>query len=222
MKIVKNLLVLSLSLILAFGASCNNEVNILITSKVEIEELNILIMGDSLITKSDWVDRLIKLLDDSYKFTKFKVVKSAKSGETSYDAMKRIDSVLDMTNPDLSVLAYGTNDTGTIRIADYKIYMEMLVVKSLKTGSYVLINTIGPIMGKGKEDYKYYNNILELIEHNYDNVEIIDVKTPLEKEIYCYYYANFTDGMHYSQLGASIVAETVFKRINEYLVRGNK
>ena len=173
--------------------------------------MTIVAMGDSLITKSNWVQTFDELLEANYPYADYNTIASAKGGEMARDGYRRFDSTVAVHNPQIVIVAYGTNDTGP-GISGFRSNLEGIVIKSKNLGARVFINLIGPIDWPGKEDYHEMNDIIRQVASKHGAV-VIDVLTPLSQNPGGY----FVDGMHYSSAGASVVAHTVFSYVSQYL-----
>jgi len=173
--------------------------------------MTIVAMGDSLITKSNWVQIFDELLETNYPYADYNTIASAKSGEMASDGNARFDGTVAIHNPEIIIIAYGTNDVGP-RHSGFTANLESIVSKAKSLGSRVFINLIGPIDWPIKEKYPNYNNEIRRIAEKYD-VVVIDVLTPLSQNPGGY----LSDGMHYSSAGASVVAHTVFSYVSQYL-----
>lgn len=173
--------------------------------------MTIVAMGDSLITKSNWVQIFDELLEANYPYADYNTIASAKSGEMARDGNARFDGTVAIHNPEIIIIAYGTNDVGP-RFSGFTANLESIVSKAKSLGSRVFINLIGPIDWPIKEKYPNYNNEIRRIAEKYD-VVVIDVLTPLSQNPGGY----LSDGMHYSSAGASVVAHTVFSYVSQYL-----
>jgi len=127
------------------------------------------------------------------------------------DGYTRFDSTVAIYNPEIIIVAYGTNDVGP-HVSGFKANLEGIVIKAKNLGARVFINLIGPISYPGKEEYSEYNDIIRRIASKHGAV-VIDVLTPLSQNPGAY----LVDGMHYSSAGASVVAHTVFSYVSQYL-----
>ena len=173
--------------------------------------MTIVAMGDSLIAKSNWVQTFDELLEANYPYADYNTIASAKGGEMARNGYARFDSTVAVHNPQIIIIAYGTNDAG-VGLWNFRDNLEGIVIKSKNLGARVFINLIGPIDWPGKEDYPKYNDEIRQIAARNDAV-VIDVLTPLSQNPGGY----FVDGMHYSSAGASVVAHTVFSYVSQYL-----
>jgi lysophospholipase L1-like esterase len=175
-------------------------------------DITIVVMGDSLIVKSTWVQIFNKLLKTNYPDINFNVIISAKNGEYSSGGNERFNKTVAIYNPDIIIIAYGTNDAGG-NLSLFKSSMDSIVEKAKKLNSKVFINLIGHIVGYGKKNnYPEFNKIIMQIAKRRGAVTI-DVLTPLLQNPGEY----LTDGMHYSLSGAAVVAEAVFNEVSKYL-----
>jgi len=192
------------------------EINGLATANFSLEDapgIDILVMGDSLIIETDWVERFGILLREKYKFTSFGIYKSGKSGATAEYGDKRIVLDLIKYNPDIVIIAFGTNDVNVTELDIYREHMEGMVEKSKKYGAEVFINFIGPFEPCAcKEEYIKYNDIIKIISYDY-GVRSIDVSTPLMRNTEKY----LADNIHYSYSGSEIVARKVFGSVTRYI-----
>jgi lysophospholipase L1-like esterase len=168
-------------------------------------------MGDSLINKSNWVQMFDDLLEANYPYADYNTIASAVNGEMARGGYARFDSTVAVYNPEIVIVAYGTNDVGP-HVSGFAANMEGIVAKAKNLGARVFINLIGPIYWPGKEEYAEYNDTIRQIASKYGAV-VIDVMTPLSQNPGEY----LTDGMHYSQAGAVVVAHTVFSYVSQYL-----
>ena len=173
--------------------------------------MTIVAMGDSLIAKSNWVQTFDELLEANYSYADYNTIASAKSGEMARDGNARFDSTVAVHNPEIVIIAYGTNDVGP-RSSGFTANLESIVSKAKSLGARVFINLIGPINWPNKENYPDYNNEIKRIAAKYGAV-VIDVLTPLSQNPGGY----LSDGIHYSSAGASVVAHTVFSYVSQYL-----
>jgi len=173
--------------------------------------MTIVAMGDSLIAKSNWVQTFDELLEANYPYADYNTIASAKGGEMARNGYARFDSTVAVHNPQIIIIAYGTNDAG-VGLWNFRDNLEGIVIKSKNLGARVFINLIGPIDWPGKEDYPKYNDEIRQIAAR-NGAVVIDVLTPLSQNPGGY----FVDGMHYSSAGASVVAHTVFSYASQYL-----
>ncbi len=173
--------------------------------------MTIVAMGDSLIEMSNWVQMFDELLEANYPYSDYNTIASAKGGEKASSGNARFDSTVAIYNPEIVIIAYGTNDAGP-RISGFEANLESIVAKAKNLGARVFINLIGPIYKPEKEKYVEYNNTIRQIAAKYGAV-VIDVLTPLSQNPGEY----LADGMHYSSAGAVVVAHTVFSYVSQYL-----
>ena len=173
--------------------------------------LNVVAMGDSLIAKSDWVQRLDGKLEAAYPYADYNTLASAANGEMSFEGLARFDSTVGPLGPQILIVAYGTNDTG-ISYSYFKYSIDNIVAKAKNIGATVFINLIGPITVPGKEDWPKYNQAIMEVAAKY-GVPVINVTSPLSQSKSKY----LSDGMHYTPSGSEVVAQTVFNSIAQYL-----
>ena len=173
--------------------------------------MSIVVMGDSLIAKSDWVQRFDDLMEANYPRADYNTVASGKNGETSNQGYYRFDNTVAVHSPQIVILAYGTNDAGW-SLSNFTVHMEGLVNKARNLGATVFINLIGPLNYPGKESWPLYNQKILEIAAKY-SLPVIDVLTPLSQSKGKYIY----DGIHYTPEGSAVVAQTVFNAVVPYL-----
>lgn len=174
--------------------------------------MTIVAMGDSLIAKSDWVQRFDQLLESSYPYADYNTIPSGVSGERAPQGYVRFDSTVGVYNPQIVIIAYGTNDAGT-GVKNFSVHLEGIVIKARNLGATVFLNLIGPVYYPGKDSYPIYNNEIIKIANKY-SLPVIDVLTPLSQNPGHYLYG---DGIHYTPEGSAIVAQTVFNTVTYYL-----
>ncbi|HJX01820.1 MAG TPA: GDSL-type esterase/lipase family protein, partial [Candidatus Humimicrobiaceae bacterium] len=141
--------------------------------------MNIVAMGDSLIEMTGWVQMFDDLLEANYPYADYNTIASGKGGEKASGGSARFDSTVAIYNPQIVIVAYGSNDAGP-RVSGFQANMESIVAKAKNLGARVFINLIGPIYWPGKEKYAEYNNIIWQIAAKYGAV-VIDVLTPLSQ-----------------------------------------
>jgi len=173
--------------------------------------VTIVAMGDSLIETSNWVQSFDHLLESNYPYAEYNTIASGKGGELACDGNERFNSTVAVHNPDIIIIAYGTNDI-LPRYTGFSDNMEGLFLKAKGTGARVFVNLIGPISRPGKQNYQGYNDAIRQIAAKH-GVVVIDVVTPLSQNPGGY----LSDGIHYSSAGASVVAHTVFSYVSQYL-----
>lgn len=173
--------------------------------------LNVVVMGDSLIAKSDWAQRLDGKLEAAYPFADYNTISSAVSGEHSFQGLARFDSTVGPLGPHILIIAYGTNDTN-VSYNYYKANIDSIVAKAINIGATVFINLIGPITDPNIGDWSKYNKAIMEVSAKY-GVPVINVTSPLSQSTGKY----LSDGMHYTSAGSEVVAQTVFNSISQYL-----
>ena len=171
----------------------------------------IVVMGDSLINKSDWVQRFDGMIKSAFPASGYNVLGSGVNGEMAFQGLSRFDGTVASKNPQVIIIAYGTNDIGSSpeRFASS---MEQLVIKAKSIGATVFINLVGPIYHSGKEDWPAFNQLIMGIAAKY-GIAVIDVAGPLSQNPGVY----LTEGMHYSPEGAEVVAQSAFNIVSQYL-----
>lgn len=173
--------------------------------------LNVVVMGDSLIAKSDWVQRLDGKLEAAYPAADYNTVPSAVNGELSFQGLARFDSTVGPLRPQILIIAYGTNDTGA-SLSYFKYSIENIVLKAKNIGATVFVNLIGPVSTQGKENWPTYNAAIMEVAAKL-GVPVINVTSPLSENMGKY----LSDGTHYTSDGSEVVAQTVFNNISQYL-----
>ncbi|MFZ3106733.1 MAG: GDSL-type esterase/lipase family protein, partial [Candidatus Hydromicrobium sp.] len=173
--------------------------------------MTIVVMGDSLIARSDWVQRFDQLLESTYPYADYNTIAAGVSGEKAYEGYARFDSTVAIYRPQIIIITYGTNDTGA-GLTNFSVHLEGLIMKSRNLGATVFLNLIGPVFYSGKESYPQYNNEILKIAAKY-SLPVIDVLSPLSQNPDRYLY----DGVHYTTDGSAVVAQTVFNYVIQYL-----
>lgn len=176
--------------------------------------MTVVAMGDSLIAKSDWVQRFDNLLESTYPYADYNTIASGIPAERAYQGYWRFDNTVAPYHPEIIIIAYGSNDAGC-GLWNFRDNLDALVLKSKRLGATVFINLIGPIVGSrwsGKQSYPEYNDAIRQIAAKY-GVPVIDVLTPLSQDTNRY----LSDGLHYTPEGAAVVAQTVYSVVTQYL-----
>jgi len=171
----------------------------------------IVVMGDSLINKSDWVQRFDGMIKSAFPSSGYNVLGSGVNGEMAFQGLSRFDGTIASQNPKVVIIAYGTNDIGSSP-ERFSSSMEQLVIKARSIGATVFINLVGPIYQSGKQDWPAFNQIIMGIAAKY-GIAVIDVAGPLSQNPGVY----LTEGMHYSPEGAQVVAQSAFNVVSQYL-----
>ena len=174
--------------------------------------MTIIAMGDSLIGKSDWVQRFDNLLESTYPIADYNTIASAVLGETAAQGYHRFDSSVAVNNPQIVILSYGTNNVG-LGLNNFSVHLEGLVNKARNLGATVFINLIGPIGQPGLASWPQYNQVILSIANKY-SLPVIDVLSPLSRNRGKYIYG---DGIHYTPEGSAVVAQTVYNSVTPYL-----
>ncbi len=174
----------------------------------------IVAIGDSLIALSDWVQRVDGMLENTYPRTDYNTIASGVGGEHAPSGYNRFESSVAIHNPDIIIIAYGTNDVEN-SINKYKYYLDGLAKKAKQTGALVFIQNFGPIITEehpDKEGYERYIAVCRQVAQE-NNIPYIDVYSRLSQNPSAY----LMDWAHYSPAGSALVAETVFESISPYL-----
>ena len=171
----------------------------------------IVVMGDSLINKSDWTQRFGGKLNSAFPASGYNVIGSAVNGEMAFQGLSRFENTVASNDPKIIIFAYGTNDIGSSPDV-FANSMEQLTVMARNTGASVFINLVGPIYHSGKEGWPEFNRIIMDIAARY-GIPVIDVAVPLSQNPGVY----LTEGMHYSSEGSEVVAQSVFNVVSKYL-----
>ncbi|GAI72009.1 unnamed protein product, partial [marine sediment metagenome] len=146
--------------------------------KTKEDNLTILVMGDSLIIKSDWVQILDKLLEFNYPNSNYNVITSAKGGERAHKGRERFGYSVAVHKPQIIIIAYGTNDVKGGTIQDFEDSMERIVIQAKDLDAEVFINLIGPINIPDSEHYYEFNGVIRRIAFKH-SITVINVLTPL-------------------------------------------
>ena len=173
--------------------------------------LNVVVMGDSLIVKSDWVQRLDNKLEAAFPVADYNTAASAFNGEMSFEGLARYDDSVGPLRPSILIVAYGTNDIGASQ-SYFRYSIDTIITKAKGSGATVFINLIGPVSTPGKSEWPIYNDIIIQVAAKH-GIPVINVTSVLSQNKGKYLY----DGVHYSPEGAEVVAQTVFDHIVPYL-----
>jgi lysophospholipase L1-like esterase len=173
--------------------------------------LNVVAMGDSLIARSDWVQRLDNKLEAAFPAADYNTSASAVNGEMSFQGLARYDSTVGPLRPTILIIAYGTNDVGGSQ-SYFSYSIDNIIARARGQGATVFINLIGPVTQAGKSEWPIYNNIIRQVAAKH-GIPVIDVTATLSQNIGGY----LSDGVHYTPAGSEAVAQTVFNSIVPYL-----
>jgi uncharacterized repeat protein (TIGR01451 family) len=177
----------------------------------------IVCMGDSLVLLEDWPKVLNDLLTKTYIHGVFNTIATGVKGEMAVDAIKRFDSDVRIHNPQIIILGYGSNDAGG-STAFFRYHMDILIKQAKSTGAKVFVYGTGYIdtsgRWKGKADYRTYNDIIKNDLCPANGAVYIDIYTPMSADPKKYVKK---DGMHWTEAGSELVANTIFKTVINYL-----
>ena len=174
--------------------------------------MTIVAMGDSLISKSDWVQRFDQLLESAFPLADYNTIPSGVSGEMAFQGHARFDSTVAIYNPQIIIIAYGTNDVGS-SYSYFSASLEGMVMKAKNLGATVFLNMVGPINTEGKENWEVFDRAIMEVSAK-QGVPVINIVSALSRNPGKYLYS---DGMHYTPDGAAVVAQTVFNHVIQYL-----
>ena len=118
--------------------------------------LNVVAMGDSLIARSDWVQRLDNKLEAAFPAADYNTSASAVNGEMSFQGLARYDSTVGPLHPTILIIDYGSNDVGASQ-SYFRYSIDTIIAKAKGQGATVFINLIGPISAAGKSEWPIYN-----------------------------------------------------------------
>jgi uncharacterized repeat protein (TIGR01451 family) len=175
-------------------------------------------MGDSQVVLSDYTVQLGTLLNNQYSHAVFNVIPTGVKGEMANFAIQRFDRDVRIHNPDIIVIGYGCNDAGEAT-GLYRYHMDILLRQAVSTGAKVVVYGVGFIdlsISKwlGKANYTIFNDILKNdICPKYGAV-YVDLYSPMSGDYKKYIRE---DGMHWTEEGATLAANEVFKAITSVL-----
>lgn len=178
----------------------------------------IVCMGDSQVVLSDYPVQLGQFLNNQYTHAVFTVIPTGVKGEMANFAIQRFDKDVRIHNPDIIVIGYGCNDAGE-ETGLYRYHMDILLSQAASTGARVFVYGVGYIdltISKwlGKANYTTFNEILKNdICPKYD-ATYIDIYQTMSKDYKKYIKK---DGMHWTEEGAVLVANEIFKEITSVL-----
>ena len=177
----------------------------------------IVCMGDSLVVLEDWAKIFDDLLEKTYIHAEFNTIATGVKGEKAVDAIKRFDSDVRIHNPQIIILGYGSNDSGG-GTGFFRYHLDILVKQAKSTGAKVFVYGTGYIdtsgRWKGKADYKAYNDIIKNDICPSNGAVYIDIYTPMSVDPKKYVKK---DGMHWTEAGSELVANTIFRTVINYL-----
>lgn len=171
---MKQLLFFSLSLCTIFSCQKKSEYTIISEpdplqdslQNTGTDTATILTFGDSIIfgvyIKNEYQDSILAILQKSYPLKKFKLLNQGVGGETSYQSLQRIDSILaKKPYPDYVFYAIGINDirkvikedTAKIKITIGNI--EQLINKAQAIKTQVIVSNVLPASNIGIDTQLY-------------------------------------------------------------------
>lgn len=169
-------------------------------------------LGDSLTawpTNNPWPSRLVAL--DPY----LRLLNNAGvPGNTTGQMLARFNRDVAAYSPDVMFLMGGTNDLGDNMDPDAAIANVKAMVDAAKAkGIRPILMTIPPDSYASMVDKidSYNASLLHLA--NLEKVVIVDIHSPLEDNAGIYQPQYTVDGLHFSDAGCAVVANTVFIRV---------
>jgi uncharacterized repeat protein (TIGR01451 family) len=177
----------------------------------------IVCMGDSQIPVTNWPAVLDQILESTYPHAEFNTIGSGIPQQMAYQGVMRFGSTVAVYKPQIVVIGYGTNDTGSPGGTDlFRSGMVELINKAKNIGAAVLVHSIGYIdtsQQPAKKSYLEYNAVLrEVCAEN--GVPYIDLYSAMAQDPGRYLSG---DGMHLSSEGGTLLAHLVFNTLKNYL-----
>jgi lysophospholipase L1-like esterase len=154
------------------------------------------------------------MLESSYPRTNYNTVASGVGGEQASGGFSRFESSVGNFNPDIIIIAYGTNDSEN-SISKYKYYLDGLIKKAKSIGALVFIQNFGPIITDENPDKVGYEDFIVACRQvaNENGVPYIDVYSRLSQDPSRY----LVDWAHYSPEGSAVVSQIAYQNIIGYL-----
>ncbi len=177
----------------------------------------IVCMGDSHIIHTNWPAVLNQLVHNKYPHAEFNTIGSGVPQEMAYQGARRFDSTVKVYNPQIIVIGYGTNDTGTPGGTElFRSGLDELIKKAKSTGATVLVHSIGyidTVKNPGKASYLAYNDVIRGVCAS-NGVPYVDLYGPMSQDPGRYLDS---DGMHWTNEGGTLLANLVFNTLVNYL-----
>ena len=144
----------------------------------------IVFFGDS-ITK-EYVPDFERVIMKLYSDHKIEIINAGEIGETSSDALKRLNMLL-KEKPDVVVVSFGMNDwRKCVSVEEFKKNLCLIVDRFQNIGSRVILTTINPVKGifSGKKNNVVcrYNAVIRLVARQ-KRIKIADVHSLWKKRI---------------------------------------
>ncbi|MDQ8208678.1 SGNH/GDSL hydrolase family protein [Coraliomargarita sp. SDUM461003] len=149
---------------------------------------------------------------------------AAVGGSTCLDLERRFDASIAKIRPDWVFMTLGSNDASKAIPLDHfestlRCYVEKLAAWG---GQLVLLHNIQACVGASEEartkeaQRKPYYQVQARLANSMSTVQLIDIGTPLKaksQELYEQYQGHsiYSDGLHFSHLGAMIIAGEALK-----------
>jgi lysophospholipase L1-like esterase len=193
-------------------------------------------LGDSVTadTRSSYVTLIMDFLSNGIDATTIDVINSGVDSSSVYDAIDRIQDVLEM-DPDIFIIFLGINDSKIIEFVNkalvdvdsfersYSMLLDRIDSKRKRT---VILLTLPPLLfekiDKGNllkeywhwnfDDYLKYNNVIQRIGLQHDSIvaDIYSEFVNYDGDLGKLYY---DDGVHPNIYGHQIIANAVLKAI---------
>ncbi len=138
-------------------------------------------------------------------------------GDTTADMRARLNSDVFAYKPEVLFILGGTNDLGhSISQATTIANLRAIIVAANARGIRITLLTIPPDSSRYMAaEIDSLNAAIVRLANSY-KLMVIDINTPLSTSTGVYVPKYTSDGLHFSELGAQVVANAVYNRIHRY------
>lgn len=185
------------------------------TSKTAAHVYTFVALGDSLTawpSDGPWPSRL-DAVDGNLRL----VNNAGVPGDTTADMLARLNSDVFAYKPEVLFILGGTNDLGhNISTSTTIANLKAIIVAAMARGIRITLLTVPPDSYTNMApEIDALNAAITRLGNTY-RLMVIDVHTPLSQPSGTYWPKYTSDGLHFSELGAQVVANTIYNRIHRY------
>jgi uncharacterized repeat protein (TIGR01451 family) len=185
---------------------------------------NVMVIGDSQVSRTNWVGHLQYLMEANYPYGDFGFLKYGVGGETIVMGHNRMlrNGYLGQS-PYIFIINFGTNDAqgsgGSYRTAPetFRYYLSSMIdTVRTNTGALVVVMSTGPSTDEGhpNSNLNLFNSIMAQVCAAKGAI-YVDVFNPMLQTGNPGQF--LSDGLHYNGSGDQLVANIAFNTIKRYL-----
>ncbi len=174
-----------------------------------------------------YTDMLGIALKKTYPNAKINMINAGISGNTTVDALSRIEKDVLDKKPDLVTIMFGLNDMVRVSIDDYKLNLIEIISKCRKAGTEVILCTPNSTIttdGRPSEKLDSYCAVVRAVSKEQDVIlcDTFQAFDKVKNEDYRTWRLKLSDEIHPNMAGHKLIAEQISKTITQKTVSLNE